>query len=516
MSTLEQFAQAQPDKPAALDANTGEHLTYARLHQESARLAAHLAHQYAQGEVIAVLLSNRLEYFVACMAARRAGLYYVPISTHLTPGELQYILCDSGARCVITEACFGPTIERATEALESLPTVMSVDGDGPEAARYADVVRGDGPVPPLPERVRGIDFAYSSGTTGQPKGIKHALTGDKQMEAVMKTASWVAFFALDAQSVYLSPAPLYHAAPLRFCLRTLDAGGTVVYLRKFDAAGALAAIAKHRVTHSQWVPTMFVRLLALPPEQRAAHDLSSHRMAVHAAAPCPIDVKQRMLDWWGPILWEYYTGSERAGTALISPQEWLQRPGSVGRAVQGTVHILDAQWNECPPGVDGLVCFEGGPRFAYHNDPEKTAEAYSPQGWGTFGDVGHLDAEGYLYLTDRRSNMIISGGVNIYPQEAENVLLEHPAVRDVAVIGVPHADFGEEVKAVVELIDPAAGHAEMAAELLAYCRERLSHIKCPRSVDFATDLPRTETGKLLKRLVRDQYRRAAASEKTPS
>jgi long-chain acyl-CoA synthetase len=511
MSTLEKFAHAQPDKPAAIDANTGEHLTYARLHQESARLAVHLAHRYAQGEVVAVLLTNRLEYFVACIAARRAGLYYVPISTHLTPGELQYILRDSGARCLITEACFAALIERASETLEAPPTVLCVDGTGAGAPSYATVVQGDDFVPPLPERVRGIDFAYSSGTTGQPKGIKHALTGDKQMEAATRTASWVAFFALDANSVYLSPAPLYHAAPLRFCLRTLDGGGTVVYLRKFDAAGALAVIEKHRVTHSQWVPTMFVRLLALPPEQRGAYDLSSHRMAVHAAAPCPNDIKQRMLDWWGPIIWEYYTGSERAGTTLISPQEWQQRPGSVGRAEQGTAHILDAQWNECPTGVDGLVCFEGGPRFTYHNDPAKTADAYSPQGWATFGDVGHLDADGYLFLTDRRSNMIISGGVNIYPQEAENVLLAHPAVHDVAVIGVPHPDFGEEVKAIVELVEPGAAGDDMAATLMAHCRERLSHIKCPRSVVFATALPRTETGKLLKRLIRDEYRRAAAS-----
>jgi long-chain acyl-CoA synthetase len=507
MKTLEQLALAHPHKPAAIASDTGESLTYERLHEQSARLAHHLARDYAQGDVIGILLTNRMEYFVACVAARRAGLYYVPVSTHLTPGELEYILRDSGARCLITETQF---LSLAQVALPKSSRLLVVDADDAAPSAYRQLVL-EGPVPAVPDRLPGLDFAYSSGTTGQPKGIKHALAGDKQMEAATRTASWVAFFALDEHSVYLSPAPLYHAAPLRFCLRTLDAGGTVVYLRKFDAEASLAAIEKYRVTHSQWVPTMFVRLLALPAARRSAYDLSSHRKAVHAAAPCPADIKHRILDWWGPIVWEYYTGSERAGTALISPQEWLQRPGSVGRAVQGTVHILDAQWQECPVGVDGLVCFEGGPRFAYHNDPAKTEEAYSPQGWGTFGDVGHLDADGYLYLTDRRSNMIISGGVNIYPQEAENVLLEHEAVRDVAVIGVPHPDFGEEVKAVVELVDPSQASESLAAALIAHCRERISHIKCPRSVDFATGLPRTETGKLLKRLVRDEYRRAASA-----
>jgi acyl-CoA synthetase (AMP-forming)/AMP-acid ligase II len=510
MTTLARRAQDTPGKLAAVIAETGERITYAGLHARSARLASFLAGQLAEGEVIAILLGNRLEYFEVCFGARRAGLYYVPVSTHLTAGELEYILRDSGARVLFTDGSFASRVEALPAELRAALRVLRVDD-----AAYTDLVDG-GPVPPLPPRAMGLDFAYSSGTTGRPKGVRHAMAGDAQLEEAVHKAGWVSFFDLGAGSVYLSPAPLYHAAPLRFSIRCLANGGTVVAMQKFDAQRALAAIQDHRVTHSQWVPTMFVRMLNLPPQVRQAYDLSSHRMALHAAAPCPIEVKQRMMDWWGPIVWEYYTGSERAGATTISPQEWLQRPGSVGRAAQGRLHIVDPQGRECPPGVEGLVCFEGGPRFQYHNDPAKTAEAHTPQGWATFGDIGYVDAEGYLYLTDRLANMIISGGVNIYPQEAENVLLEHPLVHDVAVIGVPNAEFGEEVKAVVELKDPRQASDETAALLMAFCRDRLSHVKCPRSIDFAAGLPRTETGKLLKRLIRDQYRAAHARAMQPT
>jgi acyl-CoA synthetase (AMP-forming)/AMP-acid ligase II len=510
MSTLARHAQDRPDKAAAVIAETGATTTYAELHARSARLAAFLAARLAEGEVVAILLGNRLEYFEACFSARRAGLYYVPVSTHLTSGELEYILRDSGAKMLFAEECFGPLVEALPADMRSALHLLSVD-----AAPYRELV-GGGPVPALPERALGLDFAYSSGTTGRPKGVRHALAGDKQLQDAVLKASWISFFDLGGDSVYLSPAPLYHAAPLRFSIRCVANGGTVVAMQKFDAERALATVERHRVTHSQWVPTMFVRMLGLPQQTREAYDLSSHRMALHAAAPCPVDVKQKIIDWWGPIVWEYYTGSERAGATTISTAEWLEHPGSVGRAAQGRLHIVDAEWRECPPGVEGLVCFEGGPRFRYHNDAGKTAEAHTPQGWATFGDIGRVDADGYLYLTDRRANMIISGGVNIYPQEAENVLLEHPLVHDVAVIGVPNADFGEEVKAVVELKDPQGACDDTATLLIEYCRSRLSHIKCPRSVDFATGLPRTETGKLLKRLIRDQYRAAHARAARPT
>jgi long-chain acyl-CoA synthetase len=518
MSNLQAAASRHPEKPAVVMAETGDRLSYATLHARSARLARRLADRLAQGEVIAVLLGNRSEYVEVCFGARRAGLYYVPVGTHLTAGEVSYILRDSGAKLLFTESRHAPLLAAVDadvrQSIEVVDVDMDVAGQGSsDPANYRYMV-DDGIIPALPDRAMGLDFAYSSGTTGKPKGIKHALTGDRQLEQSTRSAGWVAFFNLNDDSVYLSPAPLYHAAPLRFSLRCVANGGTVVVLRKFDPAAALAAIATHRVTHSQWVPTMFIRLLGLPQAVREAHDLSSHRMALHAAAPCPVDIKHRMLGWWGPIVWEYYTGSERAGATVISPQEWQCKPGSVGKAVQGTLYIVDDVGVPQAAGAEGLVCFEGGPRFQYHNDPAKTAEAHTAQGWATFGDIGRVDADGYLYLTDRRANMIISGGVNIYPQEAENALLEHPLVRDAAVIGVPHPEFGEEVKAVIELHDPQAASPEIALQLISHCRARLSAIKCPRSVDFATDLPRTETGKLLKRLVRDQYRAAAAAAQT--
>lgn len=527
MSSLKTFAQQKPDTPAVIIAETGEQVSFGSLHARSARLAQHLAERLPQGGVIAILLGNRLEYLEVCFAARRAGLYYVPISTHLTAAEVAYILRDAAATCLVTEKAHADIVRAFEPALRSGLTVLSVDQaadaglqgeqgkkDCQDYKDYQDIVN-TGPVPELPQRAMGVDFAYSSGTTGKPKGIKHALTGDPQISASMQPANWTSFFDLGPDSVYLSPAPMYHAAPLRFSIRCLASGGTVVIMRKFDAQRALAFIERYRITHSQWVPTMFVRFLALAEDERCRYDLSSHRMALHAAAPCPIDVKRRMIDWWGPIVWEYYSGSERAGATVISPQEWLAHPGSVGKAVQGRLHIVNDEGADCPAGVDGLVCFEGGPRFRYHNDEAKTAEAHTPQGWATMGDIGHVDTQDYLYLTDRRANMIISGGVNIYPQEAENLLLEHPLVLDVAVIGVPHADYGEEVKAVVELRDPHNASDATAQALLAFCRDRLSHIKCPRSIDFATGLPRTDTGKLLKRLVRDQYRARQAPPERP-
>jgi long-chain acyl-CoA synthetase len=305
--------------------------------------------------------------------------------------------------------------------------------------------------------------------------------------------------------VYLSPAPLYHAAPLRFNLTVQRLGGTCVIMEHFDAAEFLALIERHRVTATQVVPTMFIRLLKLPEAERAQHDLSSLRVAIHAAAPCPIPVKEQMIAWWGPKIKEYYAGTEGNGFCAIDSEEWLQHKGSVGRALMGTLHILDDEWNELPPGEPGTIYVEGGNTFSYHKDPEKTAASKSPQGWTTLGDIGYLDGDGYLYLTDRKAHMIISGGVNIYPQECENLLSTHPKVADCAVIGVPNEDFGEEVKAVVQPVDMAAAGPALAEELIAFCRANLSHVKCPRSVDFEAELPRHPTGKLYKRLLRDRY-----------
>ena len=346
---------------------------------------------------------------------------------------------------------------------------------------------------------------YSSGTTGRPKGVRVPLSGQPLGTPTPLLAMMGALYGMDEHTVYLSPAPLYHAAPLRFCMSVLRLGGTCIVMEKFDPRLALELIERHRVTHSQWVPTMFIRMLKLPEEERARFDLSSQRVAIHAAAPCPIPVKEQMIDWWGPILHEYYAGTEGNGFTAITSEEWLAHRGSVGRPLRGAVHIVDDEGRELPPGQEGTVYFSGGARFEYHNDPEKTRSAYDERGWSTLGDVGYLDEEGYLYLTDRKAHMIISGGVNIYPQETENVLVLHPKVADVAVIGVPNEEFGEEVKAVVQLLDPAEAGPELAEELIAWCRERLSAIKCPRSVDFVEELPRHPTGKLYKRLLKDRY-----------
>lgn len=347
-------------------------------------------------------------------------------------------------------------------------------------------------------------MVYSSGTTGRPKGVTPVLetVGIDVPPAVTETL--VRLYGFDAETVYLSTAPLYHTAPLKFSMSVQQAGGSVVMMETFDAAAALEAIERYRVTHSQWVPTMFIRLLQLTHAMKA-RDLSSHRVAIHSAAPCPVAVKEAMIDWWGPIVHEYYGGSESVGMCAITPDEWLRKKGSVGRASRGTIHILGEDGQELGPNQTGLVYFEGGSRFEYHKDPDKTARSVTREGWGTFGDIGHVDEEGYLFLTDRRDYVINAGGVNIYPQEAENLLAAHPEVADVAVFGVPNAEYGEEVKAVVAPRDPEAAGPALAARLIEYCRAHLATVKCPRSIDFDNDMPREPTGKLMKRKLKARY-----------
>lgn len=345
---------------------------------------------------------------------------------------------------------------------------------------------------------------YSSGTTGNPKGVHRPLQPAEQRGAPQPILGVLAAAGIDdPATVYLSTGPLYHAAPHRFTTHVLRSGGTCIIPRRFDAATALALIAHYRVTHSQWVPTMFVRLLALPPEQRHAHDLTSHCRAIHAAAPCPVPVKEAMIEWWGPILFEYYAGSETLGATGIDSPDWLAHKGSVGRAFSGTVHIVGDDGAPLPPNEIGHVFFSGLPRFEYLNAPEKTAAAYNAQGWGTYGDLGHLDSDGYLTLSDRRADLIITGGVNVYPQEIEQVLASHPAVADAGVVGAPDPDMGERVQAAVVL---QHGEAATPDALIAFCRERLSSIKTPRAVEIVASLPRSDVGKLLRRVLKDRYR----------
>jgi acyl-CoA synthetase (AMP-forming)/AMP-acid ligase II len=361
------------------------------------------------------------------------------------------------------------------------------------------------PGTPIADESAGSDMLYSSGTTGRPKGVKGVLTGAKLTDPNALVMLAKMLYGFDEQTTYLSPAPLYHAAPLRYNMTVQRLGGTCIVMEHFDPSEALRLIGKYTATHSQWVPTMFVRMLKLPEAERRRHDVSSMKVAIHAAAPCPIPVKKQMIEWWGPVIFEYYAGTEGNGFCAINSQDWLAHPGSVGKSLLGELHIVGEDGAECPTGEPGTIYFANGPAFEYHNDPGKTADARNQHGWSTLGDVGYVDKDGYLYLTDRKAFMIISGGVNIYPQEAENVLINHPKVADVAVIGIPNEDFGEEVKAVVQPMLWSDATPELATELIAYCREHLSQIKCPRTVDFEPELPRHPTGKLYKRLIRDRY-----------
>jgi acyl-CoA synthetase (AMP-forming)/AMP-acid ligase II len=311
----------------------------------------------------------------------------------------------------------------------------------------------------------------------------------------------------DENTIYLSPAPLYHSAPLGFNTGFLSLGGTSIVMEKFDPEAALKAIQDYKVTHSQWVPTMFVRFLKMEESLRQGYDLSSHKVAIHAAAPCPVEVKESMINWWGPILYEYYAGTEFNGMTISNSEEWMQHKGTVGRPIFGELHILDDEDNELPIGEPGGIYFGGdtATSYEYHKDKEKTQDAISKQGYSTLGDIGYVDEEGYLYLTDRKAFMIISGGVNIYPQETEDALIMHPKVTDVAVFGIPNTEMGEEVKAVVQPADMSDAGPNFEVELIAYCKEKISHVKCPKSIDFKEELPRHPTGKLYKRLLKDPY-----------
>lgn len=504
MSPIEAQARETPHRIAYRMLPSGHAVTWQEFELRTRLCAAALLDAGLRtGDVVAVFLENHPRYFELLWAAHRIGLYYTPISRHLKREEAQYIIEDCDARVLFYSAQTGPEVDVARLDERGVLRI-SLDGTDAGALDYAAWIGRFGHDVTLPETVEGTDFMYSSGTTGRPKGIKRSLDIANQFFRIGSAArsAWKAF---DADSVYLSTAPFYHAAPIRWTMSVLRAGGTCVMMEKFDPMLALEAIATQGVTHSQWVPTMFIRLLRLPLADRARYDLSSLRFAVHAAAPCPAEVKEAMIAWWGPILYEYYSGTELVGRTSLSSEEWLAHRGSVGMPEFGAVHIVGEDGEEAPPGETGVIYFAGGPRFAYHNDPEKTRAAYNARGWATYGDIGYLDADGYLYLTDRVANMIVSGGVNIYPQEAENLLSLHPAVADVAVVGVPNAEFGEEVKAVVQLHDPSKASPALADALIAYCRARISPIKCPKSVDFSEDMPRTETGKLLKRLVKQRY-----------
>lgn len=501
-------AAERPNHAAVIMGSDGSRLTYRQLDDQANRLANVFRSAGLESrDHVAFCLENRIEFLMVAWAAHYAGLYYTAISSRLTPDEVSYIVNDCGAGGFIATPY---TADVATAIADRIPNVdlrLSVGGgvDGYESLE--DAIAAASPEP-LPHRTEAADMLYSSGTTGQPKGVKIQAPDDPlgTGSSVLTLANLL--MGATPEAVYLSPAPLYHAAALRFCMAMQRVGATVVVMERFDPADALRLIELHGVTTSQWVPTMFVKMLKLPADVRSRYDVSGLDVAIHAAAPCPIEVKEQMIEWWGPVLHEYYAGTEGNGFCYTNSTDWSAHKGTVGRPLLGAVHIVDDEGAEVPVGEEGMVYFAGDAAFEYHNDPRKTADSRLANGWSTLGDIGRVDADGFLYLTDRKAYMIITGGVNVYPQEAENRLTMHPAVADVAVIGVPNDEFGEEVKAVVqpeEMPADDAAAAQLERELIAYCREQLADVKSPRSVDFRSELPRHPTGKLYKRLLKDEY-----------
>jgi fatty-acyl-CoA synthase len=500
------WAAKAPDKPAMIMAGSGATLTYAQLDERSIRLSRHLYDQgLRKGDVVALLSDNRLETYEVYWAALRSGLYITAVNHNLAPAEAAYIVSDCGAGALVVSGAKRELVEAMTDI--AVPIRLAFGG---EVEGYGDyeAALAAASAEPLPEQPHGEDLLYSSGTTGRPKGIKLPLPEFAVDEpGYPYVMIFGGLYGFDTDTVYLSPAPVYHAAPLRFGGVVHALGGTLVLMEHFDAENAIAAIEKYRVTHTQMVPTMFIRMLKLPDDVRSNYDVSSLRAVVHAAAPCPIEVKQRMIEWVGPIVHEYYASTEANGATFIDAERWLTHPGSVGTALLGVIKICGEDGAELPPGEIGTIYFEREDQsFEYHNDPEKSASTRHPEhdNWTTVGDLGYVDEEGYLYLTDRKAFMIISGGVNIYPQEVEDLFSLHPKVLDIAVLGMPDEDMGERVVAVVQVGPGVVPGPDLAEELRAYARERIAHYKVPREFHFAEQLPRTPTGKLVKGKLREE------------
>ena len=503
---LTKLAREYGDKPAVIMGESGESLSYAELERQSNKVA-HLfrSRGLRPGDHVAVLMENRPEFFPVVWAAQRSGLLYTPVNWHLSAAEAAYVVADCGARLLVASSGLE---ELAAAAAASAPALRGRLTVGPPAPGVESLAEAVAPMPgtPVPDEAEGYYMLYSSGTTGQPKGILPELTGQPFGTGLNIDHTMKNVFGFSPATVYLCPGPLYHGAPIGWSLGTIRNGGTVVVMERFDASLALSLIARYRVTHGQFVPTMFVRMLKLTDAERAASDTSSLRLVVHAAAPVSVEVKERMIAWLGPVLTEFYAGSEGNGFCVIDSPTWLSHRGSVGKPILGEAHICSDEGDELPAGETGTVWFSGTRRFSYHNDPAKTAGAYNEKGWSTLGDMGHLDSEGFLYLADRRTDLILSGGVNIYPREVEDALALHPAVADIVVLGIPDEEMGQRVHAVVQPAIPGAGSPELAGELIDFCRSRIAHYKAPRAISFEDELPRLPSGKMLRRLLMDRYR----------
>ena len=506
-------AQQHPDRPAVIMASSGETITYRELDARSNRLAHYLRSQGLKRlDHFSLFAENNARYVEVCAAGERAGLYYTCINSFLTAEEMAYIVQNSESQVLITTQALQEVALKALPLCPGLRSCLIIGGPATPhqvgsvlVQDYAQAVEGM-PATPLDDEALGTAMLYSSGTTGRPKGILRPLPDAPPSEALPLYQFLFGLWKYREDMVYLSPAPLYHSAPQAAVGLTIRKGGTAIIMEKFDPMRYLELVEKHRVSHSQLVPTMFSRMLKLPTEDRLRFDVSSLEIAIHAAAPCPTQVKEQMIDWWGPIIHEYYGATEGLGFTACDTPQWQAHRGSVGKVLLGELHILDEEMNPCAKGVPGQIWFKTATEFLYFNDPEKTKESTSPDGtMTTVGDVGYVDDDGFLYLTDRATFMIISGGVNIYPQEAENLLITHPDVEDAAVFGVPNEEMGEEVKAVIQLLPGRTKDAAMAEKLMAFCREHLAHVKCPKSIDFDDALPRLPTGKLYKRVLRDRY-----------
>jgi long-chain acyl-CoA synthetase len=494
----------------ALIMSDGGVSSFGELHANSQRVAA-LLHSAGlrRGDGVALVLPNRPEFLDITWGCQLSGLYYTAVNTHFTPDEVAYVVDDSDAKAVFVDASMGDLADQLRGVTEGVDVYVAVGGSVAGWQSYEDAVARAGVAPPASD---GSEMLYSSGTTGRPKAVRRPLPADGNgswAQSVLEMAL-TRKYGMGPASVYLSPAPLYHAAGVNYTMAVNRVGAAAIIMRKFDAEDVLRLIETHRVTHAQFVPTMFVRMLKLPEAVRRRYDVSSLQCVIHAAAPCPVDVKQQMMEWFGPIVHEYYGGTEGFAGTTIGPQEWLTHPGSVGIPMS-PVHVVGDDGEELSVGESGELYFEGGPAFEYFKDPAKTASVYNERGWRSLGDMGHVDEDGYLYLTDRSTFMIVSGGVNIYPQEAENLLVMHPKLVDAAVFGVPNQEFGEEVKAVVQPVDGVVPGPDLETELIEYCRTHLAGYKCPRTVEFDAELPRDPNGKLYKRRIRERYWHGRAS-----
>ena len=509
-------AKETPSRTAFIMASTGETVSYGELDQRSNRLAHLLrAHGLRRLDHYAIFMENNNRYLECCAAGHRSGLYYTCVNSFLTADELAYILNNSESKVLITSRAKRDVALAALKQCPNVSLCLVVDGgaDGgvggsatdPAIADFAKAIAGF-PGTPIADEWLGTSMLYSSGTTGRPKGVLRPLAEEPPTFQMPLFQFLNKLWKYQHGMTYLSPAPLYHSAPQAAVSLAVHNGATIVIMEHFDPENYLAMVEQHQVTHSQLVPTMFSRMLKLPADVRAKYDLSSLQVAIHAAAPCPVQIKEQMIDWWGPIIDEYYGATEGLGFTACDSTEWLAHRGTVGKVMMGDLHILDERMQPAPKGTPGEIWFKTASPFVYFNDPERTALTRSSDGtMSTVGDVGYVDHDGFLHLTDRSTFMIISGGVNIYPQECENLLIVHPKVADAAVFGVPNEDLGEEVKAVVQLMPGHKASAALEAELIAYCQSHLAKLKCPRTIDFDAALPRLPTGKLYKKPLRDRY-----------